>query len=237
MKKPDNYKEISRKRIVELIDEFCSDEQDRKQQAFADMCGVSKYSISQYVNGSNAPGNITAAKIASVCNVNPLWVMGFDVERMSDPDRFKRYAEGFNRRFAENEFGGTVAIPIVRRVAAGIPLTSFDEVIGYEAIPESMTNNGTYFALEISGDSMAPGITDGDIIICRQQPDAEDGQIVVALINGNDGVCKRLKRYSDGTVALLSDNTAYPPMYFKQSEIDTIPVQIKGVVKELRRKM
>ena len=237
MRKPDNYKEISRKRIVKLIDEFCGNEKDRKQQAFADMCDVSKFSISQYVNGSNAPGNVTAAKIANRCNVNPLWVMGFDVDREPDVERFKRYSEGFNRHRAENEYGRTVAIPIVRRVAAGIPLTAFDEVLGYEAIPESMATTGTYFALKISGDSMSPTVMDGDIVICRQQPDAEDGQIVVALVNGDDGLCKRLKKYSDGSIALMSDNASYKPMYFNSAEMDTIPVAIKGVVKELRRKM
>lgn len=77
----DNYREVSRKRIIELIEEFCGTEADRKQQAFADMCGISKYSVSQYVNGTNAPGNITAAKIGKKCRVDPLWVMGFDVPK------------------------------------------------------------------------------------------------------------------------------------------------------------
>ena len=78
--KENDYKEITRERIIELIEEFCPDT-NRKQQSFADMCGISKYSVSQYVNGTNAPGNITAAKIASKCNVDPLWVMGFDVPK------------------------------------------------------------------------------------------------------------------------------------------------------------
>lgn len=81
MSKDEQYKKASQERIIELIEEFCGSEADRKQQAFADMCGVSKFSISQYVNGSNAPGNITAAKIASKCRVDPLWVMGFDVPK------------------------------------------------------------------------------------------------------------------------------------------------------------
>ena len=206
-------------------------------QELADRSGVKKASISQYINGSHKPSNQSSGAMASVLNVNPLWLMGFDVEKVSDVDRFKRYSEGFNRHRAENEYGRTIAIPIVRRVAAGIPLTAFDEVLGYEAIPESMATTGTYFALKISGDSMSPAIMDGDIVICRQQPDAEDGQIVVALVNGDDGLCKRLKKYSDGSIALMSDNASYKPMYFNSAEMDTIPVAIKGVVKELRRKM
>ena len=87
----DDYKEKSKQRIIELIEEFCGSERDRKQQAFADMCGVSKYSISQYTHGTNAPGNITAAKIAKKCKVDPLWVMGFDV-----PKR-KKFTATFSR--------------------------------------------------------------------------------------------------------------------------------------------
>ena len=206
-------------------------------QELADRSGVKKASISQYINGSPKPSNQSSGAMASVLNVNPLWLMGFDVEKVSDVERFKRYSEGFNRHRAENEYGRTIAIPIVRRVAAGIPLTAFDEVLGYEAIPESMATTGTYFALKISGDSMSPTVMDGDIVICRQQPDAEDGQIVVALVNGDDGLCKRLKKYSDGSIALMSDNASYKPMHFNSAEMDTIPVAIKGVVKELRRKM
>ena len=80
-------------RMRKLIDEFSNG----KQQDFADMCGVSKYSISQYVNGQNTPGNVTAALIASKCNVNPMWVMGFDVDRKSDADRFKGFAKAYNK--------------------------------------------------------------------------------------------------------------------------------------------
>lgn len=127
-------------------------------------------------------------------------------------------------------------IPVVRRVAAGIPLDSIEEFIGWEELSPRLSNHGTYFGLQIKGDSMEPGIRDGDVVIVREQPDAEDGEIVVALVNGNDGVCKRLKKYADGTIALMSDNAAYLPMYFNNSEIDNVPVQIKGVVRELRRK-
>ena len=130
-----------------------------------------------------------------------------------------------------------IQIPVVRRVAAGIPFDSQDECIGYEEISKEMAKTGTYFGLEIKGDSMEPGIIDKDRIIVRQQEDAEDGQIVVALINGDDGCCKRLKKYDNGTIALVSDNASYPPMYFNTNEIDSTPVKIMGVVKELRRKI
>lgn len=200
--------------------------------------GVARSTIQRYEAGKieNLKLPVLSA-IADALGVNDAWLIGkSDEMRLTDVARFERYAEGINRYRAENEYGKTVAIPVVRRVAAGLPLTSFETTIGYEPLTENTAKTGTYFALQISGDSMSPNIADGDIVICRQQEDAEDGQIVVALVNGDDGCCKRLRKYPDGTIALLSDNTAYKPMYFSTSEIDNTPVKIMGIVKELRRK-
>ena len=127
-------------------------------------------------------------------------------------------------------------IPVVRRVAAGIPLDSIEEIIDWEELPAHMAMTGNYFGLLIQGNSMEPDIHDGDTVIVREQPNAEDGDVVVAIVNGNDGCCKKLKRYEDGSIALTSINPSYPPIYFNDSEIDNVPVRICGVVKELRRK-
>ena len=73
-------------------------------------------------------------------------------------------------------------------------------------------------------------------MIVKKQDDAETNEIVIALINGNDGVCKRLKKYAE-SIALVSINPDYEPMYFNQEEIDNTPVRIIGKVVELRRKL
>ena len=82
---------------------------------------------------------------------------------------------------------------------------------------------------------MEPKISDGDVVIVRKQSDADDGDLVIAMINGYDAVCKRLKKYEDG-IALLSNNPLYEPMYFSNKEIVEEPVTILGKVKELRAK-
>ena len=128
-------------------------------------------------------------------------------------------------------------IPVVRRVAAGVPIDSQEELIGYEGISDYMEDNNVYFGLQIQGDSMEPTLLNKDTVIVRQQEEAENGQIVVAIIDGNNGCCKRFRKYDDGSIALMSDNVAYPPMYFNTNEIDSTPVKIMGVVKELRRKI
>lgn len=82
---------------------------------------------------------------------------------------------------------------------------------------------------------MEPDIHDGDTVIVRQQDGAENDEIVIALVNGNDGVCKRLKKYED-SIALVSINAKYEPMYFSAKEVMLKPVRIIGKVVELRRK-
>ena len=215
----EDLKKESSKRIRELIDEFCGG----KQQVFADECGVSKFSVSQYVNGSNSPGNVTAAKIAGRYHINPLWVMGFNVEK------------GNIKMPLPVGDVKAVRIPVLGRVAAGIPMDAIEEVIDYEEIPETLARDGEYFGLKIKGDSMEPKISDGDVVIVRKQDTADDGDTVIALVNGNEGCCKRYKRYHD-SLALISTNPAYDPMYFTPTERDALPVRIIGKVVELRAK-
>lgn len=129
-----------------------------------------------------------------------------------------------------------VVINILGRVAAGIPIEAVEDIIDTEEISEEMAKTGNFFGLRIQGDSMEPDIHNGDTVIVRQQDDAENDEIVIALINGNDGVCKRLKKYKN-SIALVSLNANYEPMYFSKKEIATKPVKIIGKVIELRRKL
>ena len=128
-----------------------------------------------------------------------------------------------------------VRIPVLGRVAAGIPIEAIEEVIDWEEIPEEMAAHGEFFGLKIKGDSMEPRVQSGDIVIVRQQPDAESGEIVIATVNGDSATCKRLKKYEDG-IGLISNNLAYPPMFFSKEEVQTLPVVIIGKVVELRGK-
>lgn len=128
-----------------------------------------------------------------------------------------------------------VIIKVLGRVAAGIPLEAIEEVIGTEEISESLAQTGNFFGLQIQGNSMEPRICNGDVVIVRQQDDAESGDIVIALINGDDATCKRLRKYRDG-IELISNNPTYQPMFFSNEEMATKPVRIIGKVVELRGK-
>ena len=128
-----------------------------------------------------------------------------------------------------------VTINVLGRVAAGVPIEAIENIIDTEEITEKMASTGEFFGLRIHGDSMEPRMCEGDVVIVRQQNDAESGDIVIAMINGDDAACKRLRKYRDG-IELISNNPSYEPMFFSNEDIISKPVKIIGKVVELRGK-
>ena len=185
------------------------------QSELAKKLGVSTSTISMYEVGRREPDFETEEKIADFFNTDLNILRGRDTEILSS--------------------NGAVIIPVLGRVAAGIPLTAAEYILDTEEISQSMANDGEYFGLQVKGDSMEPKISNGDVVIVRKQSDADDGDLVIALVNGDDAVVKRLKKYKDG-IALISTNPAYEPLYFSNDEIEIKPVEIIGKVKELRAK-
>ena len=128
-----------------------------------------------------------------------------------------------------------VRIPVLGRVAAGIPIEAITDVDAWEEIPADMAKTGEFAALRIRGDSMNPRMEDGDVVIVRIQEDCNSGDIAVVMINGCDATCKRLVKTTDG-IRLESFNPAYKPMTFTNQEVLELPVRLFGVVVELRAK-
>ena len=117
-------------------------------------------------------------------------------------------------------------VPILGRVTAGMPILAVEEHVGYVPF-EPAADGGEYYALRIRGDSMTgAGILDGDLVIVRQDVQARNGDIVIALLE-DEATCKTLNITPDG-VWLMPENPAYPP-------IDGTGCQILGVVKAVYR--
>ena len=208
---------ITAKRLAQALSN-----QNMIPQELANASGVSKASISQYLNGSHAPSNISSGKMAKILNVNPVWLMGFDAPMKEEVITSSSSKKG-------------VTINVLGRVAAGIPIDAIEEVIDTEEITEEMAKTGKFFGLKIKGNSMEPRIYENDVVIVRQQNDAESGDVVIATINGDEATCKRLRKYRDG-IELISNNPSYEPMFFSNEDILSKPVRIIGKVVELRGK-
>ncbi len=128
-----------------------------------------------------------------------------------------------------------VKIPVLGTVPAGIPISAVEDILDYEEIPKSWENQGAFFGLKIKGDSMRPILTDGDIVIVRKQSTADNGDTVIAMVNGDDATCKRYERSNNG-IMLIPNNSSYTPTFYTNEEIESLPVTIIGKVVELRRK-
>jgi len=106
---------------------------------------------------------------------------------------------------------GAALVPMVGRIAAGGPILAEQEVEAVFPLPRDLVGDGELFMLRVSGDSMIDAaICDGDWVVVRSQADAENGEIVAALID-NEATVKTLKR-RDGHVWLMPHNPAYAPI-------------------------
>lgn len=123
-------------------------------------------------------------------------------------------------------------VPLVGRIAAGRPVLATEEVENVYPLPESLVGSGPLFMLRVKGDSMVDaGILDGDLVVIRRQPDADDGDIVAAMVEGEEATVKRLRR-RQGTVVLEAANPAYPDMVFG-SGVDVLG-PVVSVLRRLR---
>ncbi len=123
-------------------------------------------------------------------------------------------------------------VPLVGDVAAGTGVLATENVTELLAVPEELTGNGSLFALRIRGDSMIDaGIFDGDIVVARQQPDAENGDVVVAGIPGDEATVKNFSR-RNGSIVLSPANERLEPI-----ELSPADVTVYGKVVSVMRRL
>ncbi|HWP97858.1 MAG TPA: transcriptional repressor LexA [Syntrophomonadaceae bacterium] len=127
------------------------------------------------------------------------------------------------------EVSDTLALPVVGSVAAGTPILAQQNVDSYLPIPVDFLGSGSHFVLRVQGDSMIEaGILDGDYLIVKEQADASNGEIVVALLEDEATVKRLYKR--DGYVELRPENASMEPIIAER-------ISIAGKVAGLLRRM
>ena len=146
------------------------------------------------------------------------------IENKSQEQSLSRHAKG-------------TRIPVLGRVAAGIPIEAVTDVEDWEEIPESMAKNGEYFALKIKGKSMEPRIMEGDIVIVRKQSCIESGDVAIVLVNGNDATVKQVTKSENGITLIGWNPSVFTPQVYNNDQIKSLPIQILGKVIEVRGKL
>lgn len=208
------------------------------QESLARLIGTTKQAICHYEKNRRKVSLEVASKIAEVLNV--------PVSRLIDiPTKRLNLLEGVgaiaHQSASSSEFSPLVSvitdvipsvIPVIGTVRAGAGGLAFQDHLGHEpAYIEGRADD--YFYLKVVGDSMAPQINEGDLALVRIQPTAENGELVVAIIDEEEGTIKKLLKKS-GALVLQSFNPEHPPRIFTGREMNS--VRIVGKVVQTVRK-
>lgn len=200
---------------------------DIKPIDIANGTGIPKSAISQYMSGLYEPKQKNIYKLAKFLNVSESWLLGYDtsIERIEDDKRQNKDLLG----------NPIVSLPLLGIVKAGYDYMAQENWEGTIDVEQNLVKDGSdYFALKVKGNSMSPVLVEDDIVIIKKQEDFESGDIVVAIINGDEATIKKGKKSTNG-ILLQPFNTKYEPLIFTYDEMKTIPVIIVGVVKQLKR--
>lgn len=164
----------------------------------AERLGKTEATIQRYESGNiKNLKNDTIEDLASVLNVSPAYLMGWDTDFI--PTNIISLSPT------------TVKIPVLGKIACGNPITAEENLIGYRYESPDLLPSGKLIYLQAKGDSMEPTIPNGSYVLIREQPDVENGEIAAVLVNGDtEATLKRVKKQGD-TVFLMPDNPRHEP--------------------------
>ena len=187
--------------IIEYINEkFLTNREIPSTQEIADHIGIAKSSVSRYMSEMEARGLITRSN------------NHYSIETLK-----------MKKAMRKLDF-----LPIVGEIACGTPILAEQNIESYLSISGEFLGTGTHFVLKATGQSMInAGIEDGDYVIVRQQPSAEEGQIIVAMTE--DGECTLKRYYKDKRrrkVRLHPENDDMEDMYYDNIEIQGVAVKV-----------
>ncbi|MCC5975239.1 MAG: transcriptional repressor LexA [Rubellimicrobium sp.] len=135
------------------------------------------------------------------------------------PDAQQSASASRPRNARDVETVSAIELPVMGRIAAGVPIAAISEVSHNVAVPRSMVGAGEHYALEVRGDSMInAGINDGDVVVIRETSAADNGDIVVALVEDQEATLKRYRR-QNGMIALEAANPAYQTQLYREDQV------------------
>lgn len=186
-------------------------ERGLNQEQLAELALLSRVTVARYESGRIEPGANALSRIADVLDVSV--------------DELLCRTEKLPPFISIMKSG----VPIVGEIACGTPITAQQNVTGYADLPESVNAD---FALKCKGKSMSPTFEEGDLVLIRQTPDIENGQIAAVGIDG-EAMLKRVYKSETG-VTCVSDNPAFAPVFFPAGEGLTVYGMAVGYVRNWR---
>lgn len=178
----------------------------------------------------------TLKDIATSIGVRSPSTAHFHLSRLEDKGFIQRGEDGSISLVDKNEelqtFSNPHSVPLLGLIAAGSPIEAIeDRTVTVDIPPQFLDSRGEIYCLQVTGDSMIGAhIMDGDVIIVRRQQTADDGQIVVALLEDNSATLKTFRRLKGGKVVLLPHNPEHQPI--TPDKVD-IQGRMIGLIREL----
>ena len=197
------------------------------QRALAERLEVSESTVRMWELGKSRAHNPTLAKIVDAFGISLDWLYGLEENAESAEDAIAR-------------------VPVLGVVRGGVGGVAYEAVDGYEPVPADIVRGDArhYFFLRVVGGSMSPRIDEGDLVLVRQQDSVDSGDLAVVIIDGDEGVVKRVLHSGANVrpdkpdsfwIELLSENPAYPPRRFIGEEVERVRVvgRVLRVMREL----
>lgn len=180
-------------------------------------CKIPMQTLSRYELEQRVPKIDTAVEIAESLGINPLWLQGYNVPM----------EEQLPSNAIPIDLTSRHRIPILGRIAAGLPLYADQNIEGYTLT--DLNGGAEYFALRVTGDSMnAARIEDGDLIIVRRQEEVENGELAVVMVGDDDATVKRF--YSTGSTVTLMPQSRNPEHQPQIYDLKRTKVRVIGKV-------
>lgn len=216
------------------------EEHQMSLQDFANLIGTSRsyiHMLEKNINPStNKPINPSIETLKLLANA-----MNMDLEvllkKLNSEQQIYLNEDEYKKQFIKTDSLGNpvTSIPLIGTVKAGYDYLAQENWIGTVDVETNLVGDGEeYFALKVKGDSMAPVFIEDDVVIIKRQNDCENNEYAIVLVNGDEGTLKKIKKIDNGII-LQPLNPAYGPMIYTNEEMETIPVEIIGVVKQLKR--
>ena len=169
---------------------------------------LSKSQLSHYVNVKVEPSADRIYLIAKSFNVDEAWLLGFDVPMRKDNTQ-QSISDPLPSNLTQVSI---VNIPILGTIACGEPILAEENIDEYYPMVAELLPKGNTFLLRAYGDSMYPKIEEGDLVLIREQPAVENGEIACVLVNGDTEATLKRVKYQGDMVMLVPDNKNYDPI-------------------------
>lgn len=181
---------------------------------------LDKTLINKYLAGISRARQKKLTILADTLQVSEVWLMGYDVPKNNLTTSIPQTV--------------STTIPLVKTLSPSISHHDASNVIAHIDFPESLAKMGDFIALKVKDNSMASSFLENDILIIKLQENFEDNNLVVVSVGNENAVLRKIKKTDTG-ILLQCLNLSYNSTFYTKEEINSLPITIFGVVKQLKR--